>query len=131
MASSWKPVLDSALSGGPLSVDPDGLRRCIQLCQDHADAMGRFAERARHELRVDSLGIGEADLESAQLLMEKFNDKALGGGQIAFESSALGLFRAHQSFARDMKSTFEGVLRAYEEQEGITVDNLGSVGGDL
>ncbi|QNG21216.1 hypothetical protein G4H71_03190 [Rhodococcus triatomae] len=131
MASSWKPVLDSALSGGPLSVDPEGLRRCIQLCQDHAKEMGDCAERARDELRVDALGIGEADLDSARLLVEKFNDKAVGGGKIPFGSSAVGMFRAHEAFALDMKSTFEGVLRAYEEQEGITVDNLGSAGGDL
>ena len=131
LASSWKPVLDSALSGGPLSVDPEGLRRCIQLCQDHADEMGRLAERANRELRVDTLGIGETDLESARLMVQKFNDKATGGGMIAFGSSAMGMFRAHQAFALDMKSTFDGVLRAYEEQEGITAGNFGELGGDL
>ena len=131
LASSWKPVLDSALSGGPLSVDPDGLRRCIRLCQEHADAMSGLAERASSELRVDTLGIGEAELESARLLVQKFNDKATGGGKITFASSALGMLRAHEAFALDMKSTFEGVLRAYEEQEGITVNNLGSAGSDF
>ncbi|MFZ2173821.1 MAG: hypothetical protein WAW17_07245 [Rhodococcus sp. (in: high G+C Gram-positive bacteria)] len=128
---SWKPITDAALSGGHLEVDPEGIRRCIKMCDEHANAMAELADRAKHELWVEALGIGEKYLQSAQLLTQKYNDKAIGGGQIAFESSAFGLFRAHESYAQDMKSTFEAVLHAYEQQEGVTTSNLGSVGGVL
>ncbi|MFD4366678.1 hypothetical protein [Rhodococcus sp. NPDC058521] len=127
----WKQVTESAVNGGPLSIDREGIKRCIKLCDEHADAMSALAERARNELRVDALGIGEEYFESAKRLNEKFQDKAVGGGQIDKSSSALGLFRAHQSYARDMKSTFEAVLRAYDEQEGINTENLNATGEDI
>ncbi|NLG54445.1 MAG: hypothetical protein GX542_02160 [Rhodococcus sp.] len=128
---SWKPVTDLALGSGRLDLDPEAIKRCITLCGDHADAMGRLAERARYELDVDALGIGEAYLESARQLTQKFKDKAVGGGQIEDWNSAVGLFRSHESHARDMKSTFEAVLKAYEEQEGITTAALTAQGDDL
>ncbi|AOW94562.1 hypothetical protein BFN03_07170 [Rhodococcus sp. WMMA185] len=119
------------MSEGSLRVDPEGLRRCITMCDEHAKNMRRMAERAREELWIESLGIGEHELESARLLIQKFNDKAVGGGKIAYESSAVGLLLSHERYALDMKATFEAVLRAYEEQEGITASALGQIGGVL
>ncbi|MEV0945339.1 hypothetical protein [Rhodococcus sp. NPDC049939] len=129
--AAWKQITEAAVSEGHLRVDPEGLRRCIKMCQDHADEMRRIAERARTDLWIESLGIGEHELESAKLLTQKFNDKAIGGGKIAYESSAVGLLMSHADYASDMKATFEAVLRAYEEQEGITASSLGQIGDDL
>lgn len=128
---SWKPVTDLALGSGHLDLDPEAIKRCITLCDDHANAMGELAERARRELHLDALGIGEEYLDSARQLTQKFKDKAVGGGQIEEWNSAAGLFRSHESHARDMKSTFEAVLKAYEEQEGVTTASLNSQGGTL
>lgn len=127
----WKEVTNTALNGGPLSVDREGIKRCIKLCDDHAIAMKELGERARRELRVDALGIGEDYFESARLISKKFQDKAVGGGQIEFSSSAVGLFHAHETYAKDMKSTFEAVLSAYDEQEGINTENLNATGEEL
>ncbi|NLU84350.1 hypothetical protein [Rhodococcus sp. HNM0569] len=131
VGSAWKPILDHAVGAGRLEVDPDGLRRCIGLCHDHATAMGAMADRAQRELRVEALGIGEHELGSAQQLVNKFADKATGGGRIAYASSAVGMLREHECFARDMQATLERVLRAYEEQERVTADGLDESGGAL
>ncbi|WP_232320455.1 hypothetical protein [Rhodococcus sp. WMMA185] len=130
-STEWNRITAAALSEGSLRVDPEGLRRCITMCDEHAKNMRRMAERAREELWIESLGIGEHELESARLLIQKFNDKAVGGGKIAYESSAVGLLLSHERYALDMKATFEAVLRAYEEQEGITASALGQIGGVL
>lgn len=127
----WKQVTESAVNGGPLSINREGIERCIKLCEDHAVAMGALAERSRRELRLDALGIGEEYFESAKLLAQKFQDKAIGGGQIAKSSSAMGLFRAHESYAKDMKSTFEAVLHAYDEQERTNTEKLNATGEDV
>ncbi|WP_084721722.1 hypothetical protein [Rhodococcus marinonascens] len=130
-SADWNQVTMAALSEGHLNVDPEGLRRCIKMCQDHAENMYELAEQARKDLWIESLGIGEHELESARLLIKKFNDKAVGGGKIAHESSAVGLLFSHQRYALDMKATFEAVLRRYEEQEGITASALGQIGDNL
>ena len=41
------------------------------------------------------------------------------------------MLRSHESYALDMKASFEAVLKAYEEQEGINTDSLNAVGGQL
>ncbi|SED47621.1 hypothetical protein SAMN04490220_4597 [Rhodococcus jostii] len=72
------------------------------------------------------LGIGEADIASAADVARKFDEKAIGGEGIDFANTALGLFRAHQTYALDMKSMFEAVLRRYTEQDSATASVLGS-----
>ncbi|MEV0946557.1 hypothetical protein [Rhodococcus sp. NPDC049939] len=129
--TEWPKITAAALSEVYLRVDPEGLRRCISMCEAHADAMFEMADRAGRELWIETLGIGEHELESARLLTQKFNDKAVGGGKIAFESSAVGLLQSHANYALDMKATFEAVLRRYEEQEGIAASSLGRIGDNL
>ncbi|MFC9838134.1 hypothetical protein ACFVKB_30645 [Rhodococcus sp. NPDC127530] len=129
--AGWKAFTENVVGGGRLELDTAGIERCIKLCQEHAELMGDLADKARQKLRADDLGIGERDIDSAKKLARKFDEKAIGGGGIEFANTAVGLFAAHQTYAKDMKSMFEAVLARYNEQDAAIALSLGSVGGDL
>ncbi|MBV6759373.1 hypothetical protein [Rhodococcus opacus] len=127
--AGWKAFTENVVGGGRLELDPAGIEQCIKLCDDHAKGWGDLASRARTELRAVALGIGEADIASAADIARKFDEKAIGGEGIDFANTAVGLFRAHQTYALDMKSMFEAVLRRYMEQDSANAAALGATGG--
>ncbi|MDV7356540.1 hypothetical protein R4282_26435 [Rhodococcus oxybenzonivorans] len=129
--AGWKAFTENVVGGGRLELDPAGVEQCIKLCDDHARRMGELANRARFELRAANLGIGENDIESAKVLARKFDEKAVGGSEISVSNTAVGLFTAHQSYAKDMKSMFEAVLARYTEQDDATAVAFGSLGTTL
>ncbi|GAF49848.1 hypothetical protein [Rhodococcus wratislaviensis] len=129
--AGWTAFTENITGGGRLELDPAGIEQCIKLCQEHAELMGDLADNARQKLRAADLGIGERDIDSAKQLARKFDEKALGGGDIEFANTAVGLFGAHQTYAKDMKSMFEAVLARYNEQDAAIASSLGSVGGNL
>ncbi|OUS93100.1 hypothetical protein [Rhodococcus sp. NCIMB 12038] len=129
--AGWKAFTETVVGGGRLELDPAGLEQCIKLCQDHADHMGDLARRANEELRATDLGIGEKDIASAAELARKFDEKAISGKDIEFGNTARGLFTAHQTYARDMKSMFEAVLARYQEQDEQIAGTLSAAGTEL
>ncbi|WP_213574289.1 hypothetical protein [Rhodococcus sp. USK13] len=130
--AGWKAFTENVVGGGRLELDPAGIEQCIKLCQAHAEDMRILADRARDELRATALGIGENDIDSAKELARKFDEKATGGGDvIAFSNTAVGLFLAHQAYAKDMRSMFEAVLVRYREQDATLAADLGSTGAGL
>lgn len=126
----WK-ALAQACADDAFSIDREALTRIIALCDGHADAMQKLADRATRELYVDRLGIGEEYLESARLLTQKFRDKAIGGGQIVHENSAVGLFESHRDWAMNMGNSFRAALKRYEEQDVANAAGYRSVGDAL
>ncbi|QNG19859.1 hypothetical protein G4H71_15350 [Rhodococcus triatomae] len=126
----WKAFAESCAAHA-FSIERDGLVRLVALCDQHAADMQRFADRAKVELYVNTLGIGESELESARTLTAKFQDKAIGGGSIAHESSAVGVFEAHRDWARAMGDSFRAALRRYEEQDAVNAAGYGQWGDSL
>ncbi|MCQ4117609.1 hypothetical protein [Rhodococcus tibetensis] len=129
--AGWKAFTENVVGGGNLELDPAGIEQCIKLCQEHAELMADLADSARQKLRATNLGIGELDIDSAEELARKFDEKAIGGDEIEFTNTAVGLFGAHQAYAKDMKSMFEAVLARYNEQDSVIAANLGSAGARL
>jgi hypothetical protein len=129
--AGWKAFTENVVGGGRLELDPAGIEQCIKLCEAHAELMADLADNARHKLRATNLGIGELDIDSAKELVRKFDEKAVGGDDIEFANTAVGLFGAHQAYAKDMKSMFEAVLARYNEQDSAIAANLGSAGARL
>jgi len=130
--AGWKAFTENITGGGRLELDPAGIEQCIKLCQEHAEDMRLLADRARDDLRATELGIGEKDIDSAKELARKFDEKAVGGSDaIAVSNTAVGLFLAHQAYAKDMGSMFEAVLRRYRDQDAAFTAELGSAGADV
>lgn len=88
--AGWKAFTENVVGGGRLELDPPaGIEQCIKLCQEHAELMGDLADNARQKLRAADLGIGEQDIDSAKQLARKFDEKAIGGGDIEFSNTAV------------------------------------------
>ncbi|QNG19845.1 hypothetical protein G4H71_15420 [Rhodococcus triatomae] len=125
---SWQAFSAAAIGSGQLSLDPDKMRECINYCDDYIRKLQRLQDRASDELYYETLGIGEADIETSRLIVQKFQHKARGGGQIADESSAVGYLQAHIKYARDLRDSLQAVLDAYLATDSQSADGYHSIG---
>ncbi|QNG17900.1 hypothetical protein G4H71_04755 [Rhodococcus triatomae] len=125
---SWQAFSAAAIGSGQLSLDPDKMRECINYCNDYVEDLQQLQNRASRELYYETLGIGEADIETSRLIVQKFQHKARGGGQIADESSAVGYLQAHIDYALDLRDSLQAVLDAYLTTDAQSADGYHSIG---
>ncbi|NLU81631.1 hypothetical protein [Rhodococcus sp. HNM0569] len=127
LEGEWKKF-GELCAADAFSIDREGLVGMINLCDEQVTKMTRLAHRARRELWVESLGIGESDIQTAQAIVRKFQDKAIGGGNIPKGSSAVEYLESHAAWARNFGDALREALKKYEEQDAA---NAAAFGGQL
>ncbi|NLU83614.1 hypothetical protein [Rhodococcus sp. HNM0569] len=127
MADSWAALADAAIASGQLDFDPEKMDGCIRYCDDFVDKLQQLRNRAYRELYMEKLAIGEPDIETAQAIVKKFQEKARGGGSIAQESSAVGYIDSHIEYVRQIRDALQKVRDNYQATDDESATNLGAV----
>jgi hypothetical protein len=127
-APALKRTMDQFIeSGQDLTMDPDGLQEVIANCEKHIRALSDLQQRARDELYVESLGIGENGFEPAKQLLTKYQHKARGGGSIPEQSSAVGYIASLITWVTDFRDALQSARNAYLATDAATDGKLGSI----
>ncbi|NLG56384.1 MAG: hypothetical protein GX542_12200 [Rhodococcus sp.] len=95
------------------SLNEERMRAAISQADAYIEDLRDYVGRANRELYVETLGIGEDDIETARQVVNKFKDKARGGGQIAVESSAVGFLEACATWMEAYRDNLQSELDNY------------------
>ncbi|NLU83618.1 hypothetical protein [Rhodococcus sp. HNM0569] len=127
MADSWAALAEAAIASGQLDFDPDKMDGCIRYCDDFIQELTLLRKRADLELYRETLGIGEPDIQTAQAIVKKFQEKARGGDGIPQESSAVGYIDSHIDYVTQIRDALQKVRDNYQTTDADSAANLGAV----
>ena len=113
------------------SFDAEGMQQAVSRCDQQILALENLQNRARNELYMETLGIGEQYFPFAQAIVDKYKHKAIGGGQIAEHSSAVGLLQGHIDFTEERKLDFEAIIKEVTATDEQNAANINTIGNDL
>lgn len=119
----WKQ-LSGSVDAGELWLEPGVAKQCADRCERHIEELTHLLDQADHLGHTDGYG----DLASAVQLGAKFKQFAVGGGPYYDLKQFLG---DRIAVAQQMRDTFLGIHRRYEQAESVNADGVRTVGDDL
>ncbi|NLG55405.1 MAG: hypothetical protein GX542_07115 [Rhodococcus sp.] len=115
----------------PTEINVEEFRALIKDVDDMIRDVQEFLYRADRELYAETLNIGEDSFNAAKLIVQKLQHKARGGGQIAYESSAVGWCEVRAKWLTDFRDKLQSEHDNYLGTDSTNADGYNSMGNNL